>query len=272
MKAFRPLFARLLVGASVLVSGCTANLKAPFSLAAIGTRLSGVDSQEICRRISAVTDEIESLRLLFEVEARRFEEGSQFRLALVETHWDHVRVDSLPMQSSYTLGIVVSTPREAFALDVQKKEYVRSSSDRAVVERVWPGFSVSRAELLAILTGRMQSGTCRNSIVLLGKEEGEGYLLSELSSESLWEVGTDLTIRRAVIKGDRSPAFPLYVTLDRENASDPFPSSIRITSPSTNVTVTLLVRRVKINEPVREETFQPVIPSDYRPVLLGGER
>jgi hypothetical protein len=189
----------------------------------------------------------------------------------VEKDWDYLRVDSLPVQSSYTLGIIVSTPQGAFALDVRNKAYVRSTSERAVVEQVWSGFSLSRAELLGMLTGRVQSTTCRDAIVMQPDDGKGGYLLSELSSESLWDIGPDLTVRRAVIRGDRSPAFPLYVTLHRTDEKDPTPTTIKITSPSTEVTLDLLVQRVKVNEPVRQETFEPAIPSDYRHVLLGEE-
>jgi hypothetical protein len=255
--------AKLFCVVLLLFSGCS-GVRAPWVIPSGVERLSIEQSNSICIKLAAQRAEIRTIRALFNTEIIRKEERALSRSAFAIRDWEDLRVDSLPIQGSYTLGVATFLQGRGMAMNPLEKRAVAGRSPARIFSTLWPGFELSIAELTSLVSARVAESICRNSELT---STAAGVVLVERESGSTWQLDSEFALRRAILQNSDSPIFPLYVEWIGD-VVDPLTrfriaSKISISAPNVSSQIALDYLKGSINQAIADRVFILQVPEDY---------
>ena len=99
------------------------------------TPLTYEESMAHCEQLNQERPAIESLRSLAESTISHSGDSISFRYVIVTREPKDLRIDLLPMEGAFTLGLLVTQGEQILLLNTQDKTYLETEDRAAVLER-----------------------------------------------------------------------------------------------------------------------------------------
>ena len=169
---------------AVLVSGC---FRLP-TFAPQGQVLSQAESTELCEALPTLTREGPyAFRALLDTTLVTTDrESFSFRYAVASKQPERLRVDLLPAEGAYTLGLLVVSNAGSLVIDSQAKTFASGCDVNAVSERFFALQGVTPDLIQALVTGRISGVRCES---VQAYRLGDGHLLLvDAVTQRAWDV------------------------------------------------------------------------------------
>jgi outer membrane lipoprotein-sorting protein len=226
----------------------------------IGEAAMESDAQTICRSLVARRQTTRSARALVNATVRAGGDVASLRYAIVTKEPGRMRIDLLPLEGAYTLGLLVVNRDGATLIDATNQTFVRENdAERLTGEFVGlPGLTPE--VVLALVTGQLPALSCSSSEVFRGRDGA--VMIRDRESRIVWEVAPDSTRIKSVHmltqSGERVEAL---VTVRGDDVG--FPTlDFSVFSPAT-ASAEMIVRKLTINKDIPDELFTVAVPSGY---------
>ncbi len=257
----RQLLRRVLVSlVAVAGTGCSA----AHVFEPVSPPLSRADSTTLCEEMNAARPNVSSFRSLSESTVSARGESLSFRYAIAGRQPDSLRIDLLPNEGAFTLGMLVVHGGEVQAINVQEKTVERSPNAAAATER-FLGLSGITPELVqALVTGIPPVLACNDTRAY---EEGRGDVtFLDNSARVAYTVssGTPQVKKFAILSADDNSVVAegsLYYT----SSNSPASMSLMVHEPH-EATGVFLFKKITLNPIIADEIFEVQVPEDYSQV------
>jgi len=143
-------------------------------------------ARQACEEANAKRVPLESLRVLADATISSDSERATFRYVVLSKEPSSFRVDVLPVNGAFTLGLLVSHNGKAFWLNAQEKTYAEDENERRLVAEYLGLRGVSRETAVALMTGTLPPLSCPD--VRLYALSGGDRLLVDDRSRVAWRV------------------------------------------------------------------------------------
>jgi hypothetical protein len=244
-----------LVTMPLMLVGCaTAPMFKPTGVASAGI--------EACQRIVAGRTELSSIRALIEATLHPSRsESVSFRYGVVSKEPGRLRIDVLPLEGAYTLGMIVVRPGGATVIDTQQQIYSEATDADDLLQRFLGLRGLTPSVVQALVTRQVPKLRCEE--VAVYSSENSTYTLVDRRHHVAWEID------------DTSGLVQAVQLLDVDNERVEARAEIRATpqqSPEIHLAVfvpvstsaDMVVRKLSLNSPVTDELFDIPIPRGYR--------
>lgn len=212
---------------------------------------------------------INSLRLLAHAKVKAGGETNTLRYAVVLKKPDSLRIEALPINAFYSLGILVANGKVVRAIDPGAKT-VEEGDPTASFIRSRIGIPAAPGELMSYVTATIPSEVLqnaeRNGTLKFYREAGGETAVGMIGNfDYYWiqsiDTGEILTLER----WDQSERPILKVLYSEYQTSSKlrFPQNIDISIIPEDAEVALKISSVSLNPDIKELVFNPDIPSDY---------
>jgi len=257
------------------LSGCF-NIPPP-SIVVSGVPLSSDGVKELCIRINQRAGEIENLRALYNVNLVHALGKDYFRYAVVAKAPDALRVDLLPTQGAFSLGIFSANASGAQMIDIPNKQVVISTNPDQMIQKLFGDLSVGKDDVMALLTGRVPSSTCSlesppvvNFDPTLGRYFLESYRGIGKIKE-IWEINSQSALLEGLLVYDRSgDNAGVEGRVDNLGEMD-LPQHIGVVEFGTGAKADLDRKQAKVNTELKEALFDIQIPEGFEVVQADKE-
>lgn len=247
--------------ASVIISGCALRHEPPPGVVANPS----VRSVAIARA-RLLYQELSSLRLLTKTRVLEQESSSVIRQAFVLDHTPRTRIDILPLQGAFTLGVLVVKPGEALYLDPGRKIAVTADDAGDLLEEAF-SIPVDQADILPLLSGRLPPSVLDDIALEVRVLDDGDLLFIRKTGDERWRVDPSSGALRAVeLRGGWRGRVALdahYGELAPEQGIM-LPHTITLNLPRIARRYELSLQRAVPNAPIDEQLFAIAIPGDFR--------
>jgi outer membrane lipoprotein-sorting protein len=249
-----------LLAAPLYLLMCTACTRLPpFSLPTDSVRIEREEGMCADARTSVAA--VQTVRALADVTVRYDDQDASFRYVVVSKAPSQFRIDLLPTEGAFTLGMLVLSDQKGILLDAQKKTYFLGDSEEELTTR-FLGFSgITREVVLTLLTGQPFTLTCEATDVFrlpdgtLSVKGGANHLVTRLDP-----------IRREVVSitGLTHDGASVRFQAERSIDFDEMPIiQVSVFDPA-RAHVSMKVSRLSVNASVKDELFVLDVPPGYR--------
>lgn len=216
-----------------------------------------------CRSIVNQRTASGALRAIVEATIRiRSAESVSFRYGIVHKEPAWLRIDVLPLEGSYTLGLFTLKDGVARFIDTQERTYAEDSSADALLEHFLGLRGLSPQVIIALLEQQIPALLCeqvsvfvnQNFSIILDPIRHLSWTVSRMSSRledvAILDSGNEIVEARASIVSSRS----LYPAI-----------AISVYKP-TSASAELLVKKLTTRVEVPDRTFDIPIPPGFKRV------
>ncbi len=225
-----------------------------------GEQQASQDASRICQSLVTHTSTAHSARALVHATVRSGRESASFRYAVVMKESRKMRIDLLPLEGAYTLGLLVVTPDGGTLIDTTNKTF-STERDAEKLTREFVGLpGLSPEVVLALLTGRLPLLSCSSPQVFKTREGT--VMLREDSSRIVWDINQDSeTIRGAQILDAAGEKIEAVALVEVGEGGLPL-VRFSVFSP-TSASAEMTVQRLTLNKDIPEDLFRVAAPADY---------
>ena len=226
--------------------------------------LSRGESAALCEEMNAARPSVSSFRSLAESTVSARGESLSFRYAIAGRRPDSLRIDLLPNEGAFTLGMLIVHNGEVQAINVQEKTVERSPNPAAATERFLGVTGITPELVQALVTGVPPVLSCSDTKAY---EEGRGdvtFLDNFARIAYTVSSGTPQVKKFAILSPDDNAVVAegsLYYT----RADSPASMSLVVHEPY-EATGVFLFKKITLNPEIADEIFQVQVPEDYSQV------
>lgn len=226
-----------------------------------GVMLGQQSSTSACEALPSFTrDGPQSFRALLDTSlVTPNDEVFSFRYAVASKQPERLRVDLLPVEGAYTLGLLVVRGAEALVLDSQSKRYSSGCEAKAVFEKFFSLRGVTPDVVQGLLVGRIAGVQCAAAQVY--RQSSSRLLLVDTIARQAWEVDEASGVVQSVTLLDDSLEH-VQVRATRSYPPQQDKIHVEIYRPVT-ASATMKVRRLTINPAISDQLFQVAVPHGY---------
>jgi len=245
------------VVAASMVSGCFRPSFEP-----VGVSLPSNVSQRACVDANAKREPLDSLRALAHATISSDSERASFRYVVLSKEPSSFRVDVLPENGAFTLGLLVARDGKALWLDAQERVYAENSDERRLIAEYLGLRGVSREAAVALMTGSLPQLSCQH-VRLYELPDGD-HLFVDDNARIAWRT-----------KGDSTDLISLQV-LDEQGSSVEMEGrfspaqggsepgvALEVFAPA-RARVEISLARLTRNPKLSEHLFEVQPPHDYK--------
>ena len=240
-----------LLGASLL-SSCTSLPR----FSPPGEQLPPLTAQGVCERLMQQRNSVRSFRALTEATFTHGDESVSFRYAIVRREPDALRIDMLPLEGAFTLGILVSEGGAVTLLNAQEKSFVEGEDESALLAEFF-GIEGLSADLIAgIVTGMLPPLSCADVKIA---SSPTGTVIIDPSTHTAWSIASTET-----------PSVASVVVLDADGERIKLQAAVREGKSEISLfdPVTargeITLKKVTLNPLLTPAIFTVRVPESYR--------
>lgn len=255
------MFERLFRGVTVLtlvtlITGCFRPSFEPE-----GAVVSPISSRQLCVELNTKRKPIQSVRVLADATISSVTERASFRYVVVSKEPASFRVDVLPLNGAFTLGLLVSHEGRALWLNSQEKTYSEDRDERRLVAEYLGLRGVSRETAVALMTGMLPPLSC-SDVTVYGVENGDKIIVDQRAHVA-WRVrGDSSEIVSARVLDPKGEVVEMEASVGGVEENAPRKLALEIFSPG-RARVDLSLTKVALNPPLSERLFEVTPPSNY---------
>ena len=218
-------------------------------------------SRRLCAELNTQRNPVESVRVLADATISSMAERASFRYVVVSKEPSSFRVDVLPLNGAFTLGLLVSHDGKALWLNSQERTYSEDRDERRLVAEYLGLRGVSRETAVALMTGLLPKLSCSDITVY---EVGNGdKILVDHRAHVAWRVrGASPEIVSARVLDPKGEVVEMEASVGATEGSAPRVLALEIFSPA-RARVDLSLTKVAINPPLSERLFEVKPPTNY---------
>ena len=242
---------------SLLMSGCAASRTFqpevdvfPFDEGAL-----------VCEQVNHRRPNIMSFRSLAESTVTAGNETISFRYVIVGRDPDQLRIDLLPTEGAFTLGMLVSRDGTTRVLNTQDKTFSESSDSSALIEQFLGlrGFSPTIIE--ALVTGIAPQFDC-SDVRVYRERKGETIIYS-VADRVAWVIADDSgRVNSFDVLSPDSDVVQVAGALYYSGNQTPASMSLSVVDPHEAHGV-LLFKKVNLNTTIADEIFDVPVPPSF---------
>lgn len=219
-------------------------------------------AQGICQDVNAKRPDVTSFRIMAESTVTAGRESASFRYVIVARDPDDMRIDLLPVEGAFTLGMLIAQGDEVTVLNTQDKTYKRSKDKSAIFEEFLGLRGVSSPVIRGIVTGIPPVFDCERVSVFEGPRES--VVLLDRDGRVAWRVDSETgRVRAFDILGTDDDSIQVAGTLYYSTAGNPASMSLDVYQPHEAHGI-LLFKRMTLNPVLADEIFLVPIPASYQ--------
>ncbi len=247
----------LLLALVFLLSGCLAPRFRPS-----GEAVSGAEAGYVCRDILARHAQVSSMRALVDATVSRSSESASFRYVILSRGADQFRIDMLPQEGAFTLGILVVRDGRTVLLDAQEKTYSTASQEAELLEAFLGLEGITHRTIVGLVTGVVPSIDCSLAQTYRGSDGSVSIV--DVSSRVVWHVNPQTSRVTGLQILDRS-GYRVQISGEREAPVEPSGlTTIRLSIfKPLEAQAEMLVKKLSIDPPLAESLFTVAIPPSY---------
>lgn len=227
-----------------------------------GAARSEADARRVCADIVAKRSPINSLRAVVEATVRSSKsESASFRYGIASKEPAKLRIDILPMEGAYTLGLIVIREAGATLIDTNNREFAEGRNADELLRRFLGLQGLSREVIVSLVAGTVPAETCGRAQLF---EDSSGTAtFFDAERHIVWEVhATTGEIQGVQILNKDNQRLEARAEVS-SNSTAPREIALSIFDP-VSASASMIVRKVNINVTVPDGLFEVSIPSGYR--------
>lgn len=227
-----------------------------------GVPLAATAARGACEDLNAKRNPIKSIRVLADATVSSKSERASFRYVVLSKEPASFRVDVLPVNGAFTLGILVAHGGKAVWLDAQEKTYAEDNDERRLMTDYLGLRGVSRETAVAMVTGVLPALPC--SHVQLFQLPGGDRLFVDNESHVAWRVrGDSMELVSLQVLDQSGHAVEVEGTYASTQPGSLGGVTLEIFSPA-RAKVEMSLSRVVKNPELSDQLFEVRPPRDYR--------
>jgi outer membrane lipoprotein-sorting protein len=214
-----------------------------------------------CENLNHQRPNITSFRSSAESTVTAGGESISFRYVIVSREPDSLRIDLLPTEGAFTLGLLVAQGGVTRVLNAQEKTFIESRDSSALIERFLGIRGFSPALVEAVVTGIPPELDC--SRVAIFRENGGGLTVLSERDRVAFTIAED-TGRLTSFEVLAADSNDVIVTgsLYYSGGQGPSSMSLSIYEPHEAQGI-LLFKKVSLNPEISDEVFSVRVPDTY---------
>lgn len=226
-----------------------------------GAAVSPGSSRQLCAELNSKRKPVESVRVLADATISSIAERASFRYVVVSKEPGSFRVDVLPVNGAFTLGLLVSHDGRALWLNSQEQTYSEDRDERRLVAEYLGLRGVSRETAVALMTGSLPMLSCAD--VTVYEVGGGDKMIVDQKAHVAWRVrGVSTEIVSARVLDPRGDVVEMEASVGAVEGNAPRTLALEIFSPA-RARVDLSLTKVVLNPPLSERLFEVKPPSNY---------
>lgn len=220
------------------------------------------DAKRLCEAVVSKRPAVSSLRAVVEATVRSSDsESASFRYGIASKEPAKLRIDVLPMEGAYTLGLIVIREKGAILIDTNNREFAEGQNADELLRRFLGLQGLTRQVIISLVTGTLPTETCRHAQLF----EDASAIATFLDPDRHVVWGVDATsgeIHRVEILNEDNNRVEARAEVS-SSAVVPRQISLSIFDP-VSASASMVARKVNINVTVPDTLFEVPIPSGYR--------
>jgi hypothetical protein len=218
-------------------------------------------AREMCVDVNKRRTSTESLRVLADATISSGSDRASFRYVILSREPSSFRVDVLPVNGAFTLGLLVAHEGKAVWLNAQEKTYSEGKDEKKLVAEHLGLRGVSRETAVALMTGVVPQLSCPN--VRVYNVTGGDRLFVDDTTHVAWRVrGGSTEIVSVQILDARGSAVEVEGDISSPVGGAPRVVTLTVFSPA-RARVDMSLTRVVFNPSLGEQLFEVQPPHDY---------
>lgn len=224
-----------------------------------GVVSAGIDT---CQRIVSDRTEVSSLRALIEATLHPSRsESVSFRYGVVSKEPGLLRIDVLPLEGAYTLGMIVVRPEGATVIDTQEQKFSEATDAEDLLQRFLGLRGLTPSVIQALVTRQVPELRCEE--VAVYRSANMTSTLVDTRHHVAWEIDTTSRLVQAVqlldVDNERVEARAEIVGTAQQNPEIRFSVYVPISTSAE-----MAVRKLSLNPPVSDQLFHVQVPRGYQ--------
>lgn len=226
-----------------------------------GMSLPPTTAQEMCSDVNKKRTATDSVRVLADATISSNSERASFRYVILSREPSSFRVDVLPVNGAFTLGLLVAHEGKAVWLNAQEKTYSEDTDEKKLVAEYLGLRGVSRETAVALMTGIVPKLSCPN--VRVYQVPGGDRLFVDDNSHVAWRVkDTSTEVVAVQVLDDSGSAVEVEGTMSSPQAGASRMVTLDVFSPG-RARVEMSLAKVVINPKLSDQLFEVRPPRDY---------
>lgn len=218
-------------------------------------------SQQVCAELNRSRGQVRSVRVLADATISSVAERASFRYVVVSQEPSSFRVDVLPLNGAFTLGLLVSHEGRAMWLNSQERTYSEDRDERRLVAEYLGLRGVSRETVVALMTGVLPKLSCPD-VTVYEVANGDRILVDQRARVAWHVAGPSSEIISAQVLDPKGDAVEMEAVVARPQGGAPKTLALEIFAPA-RAHVDLALTKVVLNPTISERLFEVKPPSHY---------
>jgi len=226
-----------------------------------GVLVAQSSSRQLCADLNTQRKPIESVRVLADATISSVAERASFRYVVVSKEPSNFRVDVLPLNGAFTLGLLVAHEGRALWLNSQERTYSEDRDERRLVAEYLGLQGVSRETAVALMTGVLPKLSCPD--VAVYQLDGGDKVVVDRRAHVAWRVqGNTAEILSARVLDPNGEAIEMEALIIKPEGAKARALALEIFSPG-RAHVDLALTKVVLNPNLSERLFEVTPPANY---------
>lgn len=218
-------------------------------------------SRQLCADLNTKRKPIESVRVLADATISSVAERASFRYVVVSQEPSNFRVDVLPLNGAFTLGLLVAHEGKALWLNSQERTYSEDRDERRLVAEYLGLRGVSRETAVALMTGVLPKLSCPD-VTVYEAEDGDKIIVDQRAHVAWRLNGATSEIMSARVLDPKGDVVEMEASVAPSEGKDPRSLALEIFSPG-RAHVDLSLTKVVLNPTLSERLFEVTPPANY---------
>lgn len=244
----------------LVISWLTGCVRAP-RVELPGSRQDPEVSAQVCRVMTKDRSSSGALRAMVEATVQvGSHESVSFRYGIVHKEPSMMRIDVLPLEGAYTLGLFTLKDGTARFIDTQERTYAEESSADTLLEHFLGLRGLSPRVVLALLERQVPELACERVAVFVNQKNS---VILDPVDHLAWTVdGVSPRLESVAILDSSNEVIEARASITSSPSGYPT-IGIMVYAP-TSASAHLLIKKMTPNPEVPDRIFEVPIPSGYR--------
>ena len=256
MRIYRGLFIALVL----FSSGCFTTMQPP--VRPRGEILVGEERAAFLKELRDRRAKVKSARALLRAMVKQNEERYRYRYALAFTDPDFLRLDVLPLNNAFPLGVFAATEKRQVLLQVPEKKAIVSESYTNLLERV-TGLPLPEKDFPWLVLGILPVTDEYD----LTREDGKLVFLSKNKRYRAVMTEPDLQMTSLEIRDPFQEQLHAQITYEYGTDAGAMPRKLLLSFPRYEAEGNIRITSLTMNPELQESLFELLIPEDYSVIM-----
>lgn len=218
------------------------------------------DANRICQSLANRAEPVRSARALVYATVRSGSEAVSLRYAVVTKEPNKMRIDLLPLEGAYTLGLLVVGADGATVIDTTNRTFSADKNAEKLTREFVGLPGLTPEAVLALLTGRLPPLSCSAPQVFKGNDGV--MMIRDGASRIVWEVDQDsAAIIGAQMLHPSGENIEAQAEIRVGDGGLPL-VLFSVYSPAA-ATAEMVVRKLTLNREIPDDLFKVAVPAGY---------